>query len=155
MSECKVCGLGLVVAEEKEGICHGCKVKQADQKVEAIKQGKIDEYDSILLTTESNPNIKITKRIEIITAECVFGMNLFRDFFAGVRDIVGGRSKASQKVLRDLRKTVLHELRLEAIEVGANAVVGVHLDYSEMSGKGSSLLFVVASGTAVVIENDS
>jgi len=87
-----------------------------------------------------------------VTAECAFGMNLFRDLFAGVRDIFGGRSGATQKVLRDSRKKVLEELRIEARELGANAVIGVSLSYSEFSGQGKSMLFIVASGTAVVID---
>lgn len=107
----------------------------------------------IILTTEATMSgYRVTQRIEIITAECVFGMNLFRDFFAGIRDIIGGRSKASQKVLRDSRKICLNELRREALLVGANAVIGVDLDYNEISGDDKSMLFLVASGTAVTVE---
>ena len=76
-------------------------------------------------------------------------MNIFKDLFAGVRDIVGGRSEAVQKTMRDSRRTALYELKKEAYEVGANAVVGVDLDYSEFSGGGRSMLFKVANGTAV------
>jgi uncharacterized protein YbjQ (UPF0145 family) len=107
--------------------------------------------DQVLLTTESHPDLKITKRIEIVTAECAFGMNIFKDLFAGVRDIVGGRSKAVQETMRDARRTALYELKKEAFEVGANAVVGVDLDYVELSA-GGSMVMLVASGTAVVIE---
>ena len=92
---------------------------------------------------------EIAKELDVITAECVFGMNVFRDFFAGVTDFFGGRSEASQKVLRDARKACLEELRIEAAEIGADGVVGIDLDYSEISGKGKSMLFLVASGTAV------
>ena len=82
-------------------------------------------------------------------------MNVFRDLFAGIRDIVGGRSGAVQNVLRDARKTALYELKEEAYKSGANAVVGVDLDYSEISGKGNNMMFVVATGTAVKIEEES
>jgi len=103
----------------------------------------------ILLTTETAPvGLNVTERLEIITAECVFGMNLFRDMFASVRDIFGGRSSATQKVLRDSRRVCLTELRREALIAGANAVIGVDLDYSEISGDNKSMLLVVASGTA-------
>lgn len=71
---------------------------------------------------------------------------------AGVRDIVGGRSEAVQKTMRDSRKTALYELKAEAHAVGANAVVAVDLDYVELSGAGS-MVMLVASGTAVVIED--
>ena len=76
-------------------------------------------------------------------------MNIFRDFFSSITDIVGGRSNATQKILKDLRKTCLAELKLEAYRLGADAVIGVDLDYSEFSGGGKSMLFLIASGTAV------
>ncbi len=107
----------------------------------------------LILTTETVlTGYTVTERLEIITAECVFGMNIFRDLFAGVRDFFGGRSKASQKVLRDARRTCLAELAREALMVGADAVIAVDLDYSEISGDGKSMLLVVASGTAVRAE---
>lgn len=120
---------------------------------EANAQQKLhDEIDAIMLTTETAPNINITERIEVITAECAFGMNIFKDLFAAVRDIVGGRSEAVQKTLRDSRKTVLYELKKEAHRVGANAVVGIDLDYMELS-TGGSMILMVASGTAVIVED--
>jgi uncharacterized protein YbjQ (UPF0145 family) len=110
----------------------------------------IDELGKdLIVTTETTlSGYEIEERIEVITAECVFGMNIFRDMFAGIRDIFGGRSSASQKVLRDARRTSMTELRREALISGANAVVAVDLDYSEISGDGKSMLLVVASGTA-------
>jgi len=110
----------------------------------------IDELaQGLIVTTESVlSGYQVEERIDVITAECVFGMNIFKDFFAGVRDIFGGRSKASQQVLRDARRTCLIELRREALIVGANAIIAVDLDYSEISGDGKSMLFMVASGTA-------
>ena len=102
-----------------------------------------------LTTTNTYPNREVEKVFEIITAECVFGMNVFRDFFAGLTDFFGGRSSASQKVLRNARRTCLNELKKEAYELGADGVIGVDLDYSEISGKGKGMLFLVASGTAV------
>ncbi len=108
--------------------------------------------NAILTTSNYLEGYKVLVTIEIITAECVFGMNIFRDLFAGLRDVVGGRSNATQKVLRDSRKTCLNELRKEADSIGANAVIGVDLDYNEFSGGGKSMLMLVASGTAVKVE---
>lgn len=105
-----------------------------------------------LTTTPDVPGRRIASTVDIVTAECAFGMNLFRDFFAGMTDVVGGRSGSTQQVLRDARAKVLSELRLEAYRVGGDAVIGVDLDYSEFSGGGKSMLFVVASGTAVKLE---
>ncbi len=153
MSNCSKCGVGLVKSEESEGVCYKCESKMSVNQVKEMNKVREENLSKILLTTESNPaDIVIKDRIEIITSECVFGMNLFRDFFASVTDIFGGRSSSTQKVLRDARKKVLDELKNEAVDVGANAVIAVHLEYSQMSGKGTSLLFVVATGTAVVID---
>lgn len=112
-----------------------------------------EKSKNVLLTTSHFvEGFKVVKTHEIITSECVYGMNLFKDFFASITDVVGGRSNASQTVLRDLRKTCLKELKLEAVSIGANAVIAVDLDYSEFSGGGKSMLFLVASGTAVTVE---
>jgi uncharacterized protein YbjQ (UPF0145 family) len=111
------------------------------------------EPAKVLLTTAPAVEGHSVQRVlDVVSAECVFGMNLFRDFFAGLRDIFGGRSEAAQNVLRDARRACLHELRLEAALLGANAVIGVDLDYSEFSGQGKSMLFLVASGTAVILD---
>lgn len=93
----------------------------------------------------------IVETIDIVAAERAFGMNLFRDLFASVRDAVGGQSVATQKVLRDARRDCLTDLRREARELGADAVIAVTLDYSEFSGGGKSMLFLAAAGTAVRI----
>ena len=94
----------------------------------------------------------ITETLDVISAECVFGMNIFKDFFAAVTDVVGGRSLTTQKVLKDARRECLLGLREEAIELGANAVIGSDLKYSEFSGGGKAMLFVVATGTAVIVK---
>lgn len=107
---------------------------------------------AVMLTTAHHlEGFRVGRTIDVVTAECVFGMNLLRDFFAGVTDIFGGRSQATQKVLREARETCLVELRREAARIGGNAVIGVSLDYSEFSGQGKSMLFLVASGTAVEV----
>ena len=174
MAECKQCGKDMgfadrINAKSYDGKCISCsskflqeenyKIKYASDPVkgeaDAKKAAEIElleqQIDTILLTTETATNLKIIKRIEIVTAECAFGMNIFKDLFAGVRDIVGGRSEAVQKTMRDARRTALYELKREAHLVGANAVVGVDLDYVELSSAGS-MIMLVASGTAVVIE---
>ena len=171
MAECKECGIEMGFmdrqnAKNYDGQCRACTEKER-VKQKLISQGvplgdlekqreleaeRATEIEAIVLTTETAPNLNITKRIEIVTAECAFGMNIFKDLFAGIRDIVGGRSEAVQKTMRDSRRTALYELKKEAHMVGANAVVGVDLDYMEMSSAGSMVL-LVASGTAVIIED--
>jgi len=154
MANCRVCELGLIPTEEDEGICYGCKTNPKIVREPAPK-AQPAPHKKIMLTTEMSISLPIEKRLEIITAEAVFGMNVFRDFFASVTDVVGGSSVATQKVLRGARITVLDQLKREAHEAGANAVIAVDLDYSEISGKGKSMLFVVASGTAVILGSDA
>lgn len=104
----------------------------------------------ILTTSISVANREIKQELGIIAAECVFGMNIFRDFFAHMRDFFGGRSAATQNVLGDARKIVLIELRREALMLSADAVIAVDLDYQELSGgQKNGMLMIVASGTAV------
>ena len=94
----------------------------------------------------------ITKYYGIVTGETIIGANLFRDFFASIRDIVGGRSGSYEEVLRQAKDTALREMQDQAALLGANAVVGVDLDY-ETVGDSGSMLMVTASGTAVRIED--
>lgn len=108
----------------------------------------------IATTTESVPGHAITQVVDVVSAECAYGMDLFKDFFAKVTDVVGGRSDSTQKVLRDARRQVMAELRAEAFALEADAVVGVRLDFNEFSGGGKSMLFVVATGTAVKLSAD-
>jgi uncharacterized protein YbjQ (UPF0145 family) len=102
-----------------------------------------------LTTATQTARGDIEQELEIVTAECTLGMNILQDLVAGVSDIMGGRSQTVQQALRDARKMCLNELRREASALGADAVIAVDLDYSEISGQGKSMLFLVASGTAV------
>jgi uncharacterized protein YbjQ (UPF0145 family) len=106
----------------------------------------------MLMTT--TPNIegkRITRYAGIVTGEAIIGANLFSDFFAKVRDIVGGRAGAYEGALADAREIAMKEMREAAGRLGANAVVGVDLDY-EVLGQTNGMLMVTVSGTAVVAE---
>lgn len=102
-------------------------------------------------TTPSLEGKRIVKYYGIVTGETIIGANLFRDLFASIRDIVGGRSSAYEEVLRQAKDTALREMEDQAFRMGANAVVGVDLDYETVGGNGS-MLMVTASGTAVRVE---
>jgi len=104
---------------------------------------------SKIATTPDFPGREIRDVLGIVTAECVLGVNIFRDVLGGLRDIVGGRSGTHQKALKQARETCLEDLAERAGELGADAVVAVDLDYNEISGGGKGMLFLVASGTAV------
>lgn len=103
----------------------------------------------MLLTTTNNIEGKqITAYHGIVTGETIIGANMFRDLFAGIRDIVGGRSGAYEEVLRKAKDTALQEMSAQAARMGANAVIGIDLDY-ETVGSSGSMLMVTATGTAV------
>jgi uncharacterized protein YbjQ (UPF0145 family) len=99
-------------------------------------------------TTPSVEGRQISAYLGIVTGEAILGANIFKDLFAGIRDIVGGRSGAYEEELRKARTIALEELAIAAGQAGADAVVGVDLDY-ETVGQGGSMLMVTASGTAV------
>jgi uncharacterized protein YbjQ (UPF0145 family) len=105
----------------------------------------------ITTTTPSVEGKKITQYFGIVTGEAIMGANLFRDLFAGIRDIVGGRSSAYEKELSQARQMAMQEMEEMAMQLGANAVVGIDLDY-EVLGAGNGMLMVTACGTAVKVE---
>lgn len=106
----------------------------------------------MLLTTTNNIEGKrITQYYGIVTGETIIGANVFRDFMAGIRDFFGGRSGSYEKVLREAKDTALQEMTQEADARGANAVIGIDLDY-ETVGESGSMLMVTVSGTAVRVE---
>jgi uncharacterized protein YbjQ (UPF0145 family) len=102
----------------------------------------------IITTTSSIEGKPAREYLGVVTGEVIVGANIFKDLFAGIRDIVGGRSGSYESTLRDARTTAIEELKAEARALGADAVIGVDLDY-EVLGQGGSMLMVSASGTAV------
>jgi uncharacterized protein YbjQ (UPF0145 family) len=105
----------------------------------------------LITTTPSVEGKRITKYLGIVTGEAILGANVFKDVFAGIRDIVGGRSATYEAELQKARDIALGELEARAQQLGANAVVGVDLDY-EVLGANNGMLMVSASGTAVLLE---
>ena len=104
----------------------------------------------ILSTTPQNEGRTIREYKGVVTGETIIGANAFKDFFAGIRDIVGGRAGSYEKVLREAKDTSMQEMMQRAQELGANAIVGIDIDY-ETIGASGSMLMVATSGTAVVI----
>ena len=104
-----------------------------------------------LTTTPSIEGKTISRYCGIVAGEAVLGANVFKDLFASIRDIVGGRSGTYENELRKARQIALDELAAQARELGANAVVGVDIDY-EVLGEKNGMLMVTTSGTAVVVE---
>lgn len=104
----------------------------------------------IVTTTDSVEGRRIADYRGIVSGEAIIGANIFRDLFAGIRDIVGGRSGSYEKVLRDAKEAAIEDMIEQAAALGAEAVVAVDLDY-EVLGKENGMLMVVANGTAVTL----
>ena len=108
------------------------------------------------MLVSTTPNIegnKIVRYLGLVSGEAILGANIFKDFFAGIRDIVGGRSGAYEAELREAKAIAVQEMTEEASALGANAVVAVDLDYETIAiERGGNMLMVSASGTAVVYE---
>ncbi|MDH1289971.1 heavy metal-binding domain-containing protein [Comamonas terrigena] len=105
----------------------------------------------IVTTTPGIEGQSITRYCGVVAGEAILGANMFKDMFAGIRDLVGGRSATYERELQKAREIALRELQERAAALGANAVVGVDLDY-EVLGQGNGMLMVSASGTAVVVQ---
>lgn len=103
----------------------------------------------IVTTTDTIEGRKVQTYLGLVTGEAVQGTNLFKDLFAGIRDIVGGRSGAYEDELRKAKDTALAEMIEEARKLGADAIVGVDLDYQAIGGDQKTLLMVSVNGTAV------
>jgi len=118
----------------------------------AVDKGENEREKTMLIATTHTIEGKAVKRyLGLVSGEAILGANIFKDLFAGIRDIVGGRSAAYEKELRRAKEIALQEMAEEARALGGNAVIGVDLDY-ETVGQSGGMLMVSASGTAVVIE---
>lgn len=104
----------------------------------------------IVTTTPNIEGKTIVNYFGIVSGETIIGANVFRDFFASIRDVIGGRANSYEEVLREAKDTAMKEMIEQAQRMGANAVVGVDLDYETIGGNGS-MLMVTASGTAVFV----
>jgi uncharacterized protein YbjQ (UPF0145 family) len=106
----------------------------------------------LITTTHAVEGRQISEYLGLVGGDAILGANIFKDFFAGIRDIVGGRSAAYEKELRKAKDIAIKEMTESAAALGANAIVGVDLDYETIGGgQGSNMLMVSASGTAVRI----
>lgn len=145
MAICAACGNEDFAIDPVSQLCRSCQ-DELGQGDYGAEEEVSEAVCSILLTTEATSNLKVTKRLGIVSAECVVGLHLFKDLATGFRDVFGGRSNTLQSALRDIKSTALQELQAEALNLGADAVVAVNLQYSEIGGR---MLLLVVTGTAV------
>ena len=176
MAECIDCGIKLAMLNSMPNgrckRCHGVflgsqvdtealnasnsnniadKLKQ-ERALEELERAKRKLAATVLLTTETAPQLAITKRLDIITSQAAFEINNFKDVFVGLLNPVKGRSNEMERQIDNLRRRSLEDLRIKAHGLGANGVVAVDIDISTVTIGQISMLMLVASGTAVLIE---
>ena len=115
----------------------------------------INPKDILVTTTSSVDGLEVKQYLKPISAHIVAGTNLFSDFFASFSDVFGGRSQTYQKQLTSLYNEAIERLRTAAYEIGANCIIGLHVDLDEISGKGKSMFMLTAMGTAVIIDDSN
>lgn len=103
----------------------------------------------IVTTTDAPPGREAHESLGVVAGEAILGVNIFRDLFAGIRDIIGGRSGGYQKALREAREHAMADMEAEAVALGADAVVGVDIDYEAVDTQKGAMLLVSCNGTAV------
>lgn len=105
-----------------------------------------------IFTTPFIQDIRILAYNGYVTAKSVRAINILRDVFTSIRDVVGGRSESYQEVMQDMQREVIREIWDEALQSGGNAIIGFHMDFENIGAKGNSLLLAYAQGTAVTLE---
>ena len=157
MATCKTCGRKLGFLDPgSDGRCSRCAVTEDNRNqigAYAAEKAAVLEreaaIEALLVTTEMQPRIDVRRRVAIVSAECAYGLNIFKDAFAGIRNIVGGRSGTVEASMKDANSTVVYELKREAHALGANAIIGVSFTYTQIGDNGANMILVVATGTAV------
>jgi len=159
MPNCKKCNYSYPPLELTDGYCKDCiplELKQEKhqqeqkQKDEKLLEDKLlkEKYNSIILTTEMYIKEDI-ERIELISSECIYGINIIKDFFSGIRNIVGGNVKSLEKSLKDAKNEVMEDLKNQAYNLGGDAVIGVRIEHTYNNAGGGSIMSVFATGTVV------
>jgi len=174
MGMCKECGEVVGTIEMIDGYCKECsdpkireerraanllKQKLKQQEEEIARKKRLEEKriiaekrNSIFLTTETTINLEIDKRISLISAECIYGVNIVKDFFSGIRDIVGGNVQSLEKSLKKAKNKVTVDLKEQAYKLGGDAVIGVRIEHSYNNAGGGSIMSVFATGTVVTLK---
>ncbi len=165
MPKCKGCGQIFGVFDlNDEGYCAICSNKESVQTRENQKvienameerrrnlyeqNGQSNALDNIMITTETSIDIPIEERIEVIFSEYVYGLNIVKDFFSSIRNVVGGRVKSIEQPIQDTNQKIIKEMKEKAYILGGDAVVGLKIDYSTYTG----IISIVAVGTVVKLK---
>ncbi|RLA80127.1 MAG: hypothetical protein DRG78_11570 [Epsilonproteobacteria bacterium] len=165
MPKCIKCKYVYSELELKEGYCANCitpelskklKLKQDQEKHEKdmLLKGVNEKKESIFITTETFIDLPIEKRVGIVSSQCIYGINIIKDIFNFVRDIVGGRIKSIESGLDEAKETILDELKEKAFLMGGDAVIGVKIEHTYNNANNGSILSVFGTGTVVILKKE-
>ena len=157
MMKCKKCERFFNEADLVEGYCSSCapdmlytfnENTEPEERENIKKRLKIN---SIMITTETFIDIPIEERIEVIFSEYVYGLNIVKDFFSSIRDVVGGRVQSIEQPIRNTNQRIIKEMKEKAYNLGGDAVIGLKIDYSTYTG----MVSIVAVGTVVKLKKNN
>jgi len=152
MGMCKGCKQVVSVLQMKDGYCEDCRNPSLKEEKIKIQKEERQKREAIFLTTEMVINLDIDKRIDLISSECVYGINIVKDFFSGIRNVVGGNVKSLETSLKDAKNEVTVDLKEQAYNLGGDAVIGVKIEHTYNNAGGGSIMSVFATGTVVKLK---
>jgi len=152
MGMCKGCNTVVSALEMKDGYCEECRNPGIKEEKIRIEQEKDNKRASIILTTEMAVDFDIDRRIDLISSECVYGINIVKDFFSGIRNVVGGNVQSLETSLKDAKKEVTNDLREQAYSLGGDAVIAVKIEHTYNNAGGGSIMSVFATGTVIKLK---
>lgn len=134
-------------------VCHGESGKWGSIS-RVVGMPPHPSHDLLVTTTDTieRPGLRVAKQLSVINARRVYGINVFSEFLVGLRDLVGGRSATYEQMIATAETELISDLRRQAFDLGASAIVRFQFQYGEISGKGTQMLLVVASGTPVLLQ---
>ncbi len=158
MGMCKGCGEVFSALEMIDGYCMPCRGENTISKEEYDEKIKLLEKDkhlinTIFTTTETFLQNKEYERIDVISAECIYGINIIKDLFSFIRDIVGGRIDSLEIALKNARISIIEDLKKEAFLKGANGIIGINIQHTYNNSGNGNILSVFGTGTAIYIKN--
>jgi len=158
MGMCKNCGKVFSVIEMTDGLCKTClspEVVELNQnkkeKIEDFEKNKFKILQSIIVTSETSIE-NVEKRIDFTSAQCVYGLNIIKDLFVGVRNIVGGRVKSIEDPLAEAKNTIIEALKKEAYFAGGNAVIGIKIEHTYNNAGAANMVSILGTGTIVKLK---
>lgn len=158
MGMCKSCGKVFSALEMTDGLCKNCSSPEILElnenmraKIEDYEKNKFKILESITVTSETSVE-NVEKRIDFASAQCVYGLNIIKDLFVGVRNIVGGRVKSIEEPLDEAKNIIIETLKEKAYFAGGNAVIGIKIEHTYNNAGAANMVSILGTGTIVKLK---